>query len=210
VRAELWRRFRALIEPLATAGRLGVVLLQYAPSFVYGPPSLRHIERCVEALAGYEVAVELRNKSWFNDKNRERTLAFERSLGVVNVVVDEPEDSSFSVPQVWAVTHPRLAVVRLHGRNADRRPACRARRIASTTSIPSASSRSWWCPLSGSRAPPQTSTCSSTTAAATTPSRTRRRSRASSPPTPPSTRSTRGEWARPRASVWRLTPARAV
>jgi uncharacterized protein YecE (DUF72 family) len=117
LREELWTRFRALVEPLRAADKLGVVLLQFAPWFVFGPPALRHLERCAGALDGLEIAVEMRNKSWFGDKHRVETLDFERSLGLVHVVVDEPQGSSFCVPQVWAATHPELAVVRLHGRN---------------------------------------------------------------------------------------------
>ena len=44
------------------------------------------------------------------------TLAFEREHGLVNVVVDGPQVGN-SVPAVWEVTSPRLAIVRMHGRN---------------------------------------------------------------------------------------------
>ena len=35
----------------------------------------------------------------------------------VNVVVDEPQGIPNTIPSVWEVTNPELAVVRLHGRN---------------------------------------------------------------------------------------------
>ena len=44
-------------------------------------------------------------------------MAFEREHGLVNVVVDGPQGVGNSVPPVWEVTSPRLAVVRMHGRN---------------------------------------------------------------------------------------------
>ncbi len=44
------------------------------------------------------------------------TLAFEREHGLVNVVVDGPQVGN-SVPAVWEVTSPRLAIVSMHGRN---------------------------------------------------------------------------------------------
>ncbi|UUZ74079.1 DUF72 domain-containing protein [Polaromonas sp. P1(28)-8] len=42
-----------------------------------------------------------------------------KALGVAHVVVDEPQGFSNCVPPVWAITSPKLAVVRLHGRNAE-------------------------------------------------------------------------------------------
>jgi uncharacterized protein YecE (DUF72 family) len=43
----------------------------------------------------------------------------ERERGLVNVVVDEPQGSSNSIPAIWETTHPRLALIRMHGRNQD-------------------------------------------------------------------------------------------
>jgi len=65
------------------------------------------------------MAVEFRNISWWTDRNRESTLAFERERQLVNVIVDGPQGFSSSVPAVWEVTSPELAIVRLHGRNAE-------------------------------------------------------------------------------------------
>jgi uncharacterized protein YecE (DUF72 family) len=65
----------------------------------------------------YQLAVEFRHPMWFADKGRERTLAFLRKHGLVNVIVDEPQGLKISVPTVWEVTNPDLAMIRLHGRN---------------------------------------------------------------------------------------------
>jgi uncharacterized protein YecE (DUF72 family) len=64
------------------------------------------------------MAVEFRNASWWNDRNRDSTLAFEREHSLVNVVVDGPQGFPSSVPAVWEATAPDLAIVRRHGRNA--------------------------------------------------------------------------------------------
>jgi uncharacterized protein YecE (DUF72 family) len=114
---ELWSRFRASIDPLARAGKLGVVLLQLAPWYVRRTDALQHIEECVDRLSGHRVALEVRNKSWFSPHGAAQALAFERDLGLAHVVVDEPQGFASSVPRVWAVTSPEVAVVRLHGRN---------------------------------------------------------------------------------------------
>ena len=65
------------------------------------------------------MVVEFRNKSWWTERNRDSTLAFERERELVNVVVNGPQGFSSSVPAVWEVTSSQLTIVRLHGRNAD-------------------------------------------------------------------------------------------
>lgn len=119
IRGELWRRFRAGLEPLRLSGKLGVVLLQFAPWFVFGRASFEHIVHCAQMLEGFALAVEFRNKSWFGDGTRGRTLAFERDHKLVHVVVDEPQGFASSIPQVWEVTRADLAILRLHGRNRE-------------------------------------------------------------------------------------------
>jgi len=42
-----------------------------------------------------------------------------RGFTVVHTVVDAPQGFSNSVPAVWEATHPRYALVRLHGRNTE-------------------------------------------------------------------------------------------
>ena len=79
----------------------------------------RQVEHCVATMSGLLTAVEFRNISWWTDKTWDSTLAFEREHRVVNVVVDGPQGFSSSVPAVWEVTSPELAIVRMHGRNAE-------------------------------------------------------------------------------------------
>jgi uncharacterized protein YecE (DUF72 family) len=115
---EVWRMFRDALAPLAQRGQLGSILLQY-PKWVFPSNENRAlIEHAVERLAGWRVAVEFRNGSWLNEKNRDRTLAFLSERSIPFVMVDEPQGFKSSVPPVTAVTSPDLAVVRFHGRNA--------------------------------------------------------------------------------------------
>lgn len=118
IRDELWRRFREALQPLVHAGRLGLVHFQFPPWLVCNAAGRDHVRHCVERMAGYTVSVEFRHRSWFDGTAAEETLAFERDLGVVHTVVDEPQGFKNSVPQVWAATHPAQALLRLHGRNA--------------------------------------------------------------------------------------------
>ena len=117
---ELWRVSFEAIEPLRHSGKLGAIHFQFAPWITSGGPPRRHVEHCVQMMEGRGLmAVEFRNASWWTDRNRDSTLAFERERGLVNVVVDGPQGFGTSVPAVWEVTSPELAIVRLHGRNAE-------------------------------------------------------------------------------------------
>jgi len=117
---ELWRRFRAVLEVVRAAGKLGAVHFQFAPWVAFHPESFDYIEHCRAMLAGFPLAIEFRNRTWFEgERHAARTLAFERDNALTNVVVDEPQGIANTIPAVWEVTDPSLAVVRLHGRNRD-------------------------------------------------------------------------------------------
>ena len=118
LRLELWREFRTVLEVLREGNRLGAVHMQFAPWVAFHPESFDYIEHCRAMLAGFTVAVEFRNRTWFDtERHAARTLEFERQNGLVNVVVDAPQGLANTIPSVWEVTTPALAVVRLHGRN---------------------------------------------------------------------------------------------
>jgi uncharacterized protein YecE (DUF72 family) len=118
IRDELWRRFIDALAPLRQAGKLGAVHFQFAPWLLRNREGMAHVAHCVECLPGHLLAAEFRNKSWFDgDEATGRTLEFERALGLAHTVVDAPQGFANTVPCVWAVTNPKLALLRLHGRN---------------------------------------------------------------------------------------------
>ncbi len=92
---------------------------QFAPWMAFHPDNFAHIEACQAQLPGCLLAVEFRNASWFSEKHAPRTLAFERERGLVNVIVDGPQGFANSIPSVWEMTHPALAIQRMHGRNRE-------------------------------------------------------------------------------------------
>jgi uncharacterized protein YecE (DUF72 family) len=114
---EMWRRFVEALAPLKEAGKLGAVHFQFAPWLLRNKAGHAHVAHCVERMTGHEVAVEFRNATWFDKEHAAGTLAFERELGVVHTVVDEPQGFPSSIPTIWEATNDRLAIVRLHGRN---------------------------------------------------------------------------------------------
>ncbi|HUP05676.1 MAG TPA: DUF72 domain-containing protein [Caldimonas sp.] len=115
---ETWRLFEDTLAPLRHARKLGAVHFQFAPWLVYSPAARAHVQECRSRLPDATLSVEFRHQSWFSERHRERTLAFLRELGLVHTVLDAPQGFDNSVPGMWSVTNPRLALVRLHGRNA--------------------------------------------------------------------------------------------
>jgi uncharacterized protein YecE (DUF72 family) len=116
---EVWRTFLGALEPLRSSGKLGSVLLQYPRWFLPGEESREQILDARERLGDVCSAVEFRNALWFNDRNMERTLRFLSDNHIPFVMVDEPQGFRSSVPPIVAVTSPRLAVLRFHGRRGD-------------------------------------------------------------------------------------------
>jgi uncharacterized protein YecE (DUF72 family) len=115
---ELWRRFREALLPLQAAGRLGLVHFQFAPWLQCEAAARAHVELCVQKMSGFDLSVEFRHRSWFAGAGRQReTLGFLRELGAAHTVVDAPQGFYNSVPALWEATHPRYALLRLHGRN---------------------------------------------------------------------------------------------
>jgi uncharacterized protein YecE (DUF72 family) len=118
LRAEVFRRFLAALEPLRSAGKLGGILFQLPPYIVYKDSSLEYLAWAREQLGGDEMLVEFRHLSWLDEEHRAESLAFLERIGAGYVVVDAPrsETARNLVPTVVATTSA-TAYVRFHGRN---------------------------------------------------------------------------------------------
>ena len=119
LRDEIWRLFLVGLEPLRASGQLGSVLLQYPRWFFPTGESRDAILEARQRLGIIRSAVELRSETWFNDKNRERTLAFLADNAIPFVMVDGPQGLRSSVPPIVAVTSPEMALIRFHGRRVE-------------------------------------------------------------------------------------------
>jgi uncharacterized protein YecE (DUF72 family) len=103
---KLWRRFFEAIEPLRLAKKVGAIHFQFGPWTISGGEPRKHVEHCATVMEGRLMAVEFRNKSWWTERTRDSTLAFERERRLVNLIVDGPQGFASSVPAVWEVTSP--------------------------------------------------------------------------------------------------------
>lgn len=115
---ELWRRFEAVLLPLDTVGKLGVVLFQFPPWFYPGSRQQDYIIICKGKLPQYRIAIELRNNVWLSEENRATTFDFLRHNDLPFVCVDEPQGFRSSVPPMAEVTSD-IGLVRFHGRNTE-------------------------------------------------------------------------------------------
>jgi uncharacterized protein YecE (DUF72 family) len=117
IRNEMWLRFRDALLPLRAAGKLGLVHFQFPPWVTCDAAGRSQVAHCVDQMAGHDLSVEFRHRSWFGGDATAATLEFLRELAVVHTVVDGPQGFANSVPAVWETSQPRLALLRLHGRN---------------------------------------------------------------------------------------------
>ena len=114
--AEVWKRFLGALEPMASAGKLGAVLLQFPRWF---KPTREAADTLIAArrhLGGTLGAIEFRNPEWVEGRITERTFALLADHGLCYVNVDAPPGTRSSMPPVVRVTSPELVVFRLHGR----------------------------------------------------------------------------------------------
>lgn len=111
--------FKAGIEPLALAGKLGPLLVQFPPSFTANGEGVDYLGWLLRTFADHTLAVELRHKSW-SDQGAD-TSDLLSAYDAAWVLIDEPK-FRFSIRQNWAApvgsTPGRVAYARFHGRNA--------------------------------------------------------------------------------------------
>lgn len=113
-------QFRTAIQPLVTHQKLLTVLFQFPPFFNRTTANIEYLRQVRVLMGNLPVAVEFRSPSWFaTPEMRADVLAYLQSLRFTNVTTDEPHNLNDGIPLDETVTTPELAMVRLHGRNAE-------------------------------------------------------------------------------------------
>lgn len=107
--------FRAAIDPLAEAGKLGALLAQFPASFKNEPGSRDYLAWLLHAFREYDVAVELRHRGFSDDPVETMDLLAEHGAALVQI--DEPKFKS-SISQDRRANVNTFYYLRLHGRNA--------------------------------------------------------------------------------------------
>jgi uncharacterized protein YecE (DUF72 family) len=106
---------------LQGAGKLGVLLLQLSPAFSPRKHELSELERLIEMLRDYRLAIEFRNRNWAVGEQLRSTIQFLRRHRVIFVNIDAPAAEHFTImpSDLDEITNSQLAYLRLHGRNAE-------------------------------------------------------------------------------------------
>ena len=107
--------FKGGIDPLAAAGKLGVLLAQFPPSFQRSHESETYLDWLLRTFADYSIAVELRHSSWSDEPGA--TLALLDARRAAWTQIDEPKFGS-SIQQDLQPNGTELFYLRFHGRNA--------------------------------------------------------------------------------------------
>jgi uncharacterized protein YecE (DUF72 family) len=104
------------IEPLRTAGKLGVLLAQFPTSFRPEAGAVEYLEDLIRRLraAGYPLAVELRHREWTESEATSAIRSLMEDQGVAWTMIDEPRFKT-SIRHVPLTSD--VAYFRFHGRN---------------------------------------------------------------------------------------------
>ncbi|MFN2445515.1 MAG: DUF72 domain-containing protein [Vicinamibacterales bacterium] len=108
--------FRRGLDPLATAGKLGALLVQFPASFTASAENQDYLTWLFAAFKGYELALELRHRTWSDDA--ESLLQLLREHHAAWVQIDEPRFRT-SIRQDY-LPNVSFYYLRLHGRRADK------------------------------------------------------------------------------------------
>ncbi|MEP6782511.1 MAG: DUF72 domain-containing protein [Acidobacteriota bacterium] len=106
--------FKGGIDPLAAAGKLGPLLIQFPSSFHRTPETTAYVDWLLKAFTGYTLAVELRHRSWSDAPETAQLLDQAHAAWVQ---IDEPKFKS-SIRQDLVGGNVDVYYLRLHGRNA--------------------------------------------------------------------------------------------
>ena len=107
--------FKGGIDPLAAAGRLGPLLVQFPFSFQRRGEAVDYLRWLLKAFADYSIAVELRHRSWSDARAETGALLNEHRASWVQI--DEPKFES-SIRQDLSAGESDVYYLRFHGRNA--------------------------------------------------------------------------------------------
>ena len=102
------------IEPLYKSGKLGALLAQFPPSFKNDRHGQQILSAVIRTFGQYRLAVELRHRSWSDDR---RTADLLSEQNVAWVQIDEPKFPSSIAADIPLTAD--MAYFRFHGRNRE-------------------------------------------------------------------------------------------
>lgn len=113
----VFEKFKQVIAPLVATGQLKTVLFQFPPYFDARTESIEYLHRVRALMGTMPVAIELRNRSWYQPGVGDALVNYCRDLNLTLVAADEPHQGPGGVPFFLTTTTKNLTMIRLHGRN---------------------------------------------------------------------------------------------
>ncbi|MBN9653020.1 DUF72 domain-containing protein [Halobacillus sp. GSS1] len=114
---DLMKRYEESIQPVWESGQVNALLFQFPPWFDVRKENIKKLRYIREWMEDYPLALEFRNRTWFDPSYYEQTLSFMKDQQWIHSICDEPQAGEGSVPRVLVPTHPEKTLVRFHGRN---------------------------------------------------------------------------------------------
>lgn len=109
---ELASEFRAGIEPLLRANRLGAVLAQFPAGFQFGAEEVRRLGRLRSHFPDHRMVLEVRHASWFTPPALDTVRGLSYSLAYIDL------PPAWNHPPEWHDATGPIGYLRLHGRNS--------------------------------------------------------------------------------------------
>lgn len=115
-KGEMFQAFHQAVEIFHQANRLAFILVQFPPWFDCQLKNVQYIRYVKEQLKEFPIAIEFRNRTWYEEPFRTGTFKLLQDLKLIHTVCDEPQVGEGSVPLVAKATTEK-AFLRIHGRN---------------------------------------------------------------------------------------------
>jgi uncharacterized protein YecE (DUF72 family) len=109
---ELAAEFRAGIEPLVRANRMGAVLAQFPAGFQFGAEEVRRLGRMRSFFSDHRMVLEVRHASWFTPPALDTVRGLSYSLAYIDL------PPAWNHPPDWHDPTGPIGYLRLHGRNS--------------------------------------------------------------------------------------------
>ncbi|QDP40410.1 DUF72 domain-containing protein [Radiobacillus deserti] len=114
---ELFAAYKQSITPVLHANKLNCILFQFPPWFDVTKANIRKLRVIRELLPDLPLALEFRNRTWFEGNRKNQTIQFMKEEKWIHTICDEPQAGVGSIPTVLEPTSEHNTLVRFHGRN---------------------------------------------------------------------------------------------
>lgn len=114
---QVFANFLEAIAPLYATGQLQAVLFQFPPYFKPTKKRINYLRQLRILAPDIPICLEFRNQNWYQKEMLPSLLKFCSEQNLSLTVVDEPQQTTGSVPFLPLTTTSDLMLWRLHGRN---------------------------------------------------------------------------------------------